>query len=212
VNKVVIREGRLLRHSSQVRQTTYQFDNKSETEQVAYLDHPREHSLWLLTEPAQPVETTENYWRFKFALPAKKGTRFVVKQRMPLQQIQALNSMDTNELSLWLDQKQLDARTEAVLRQVVEAQRGAAQLDQTLRRLQEERTRIHAEQVRIRENFQALGDRSSEKELRERFVRTLGSQEDRLEQIDRETAERTAERDGARQRVGQLLASLEYEG
>jgi hypothetical protein len=216
VHKTVIRDGRLVRHSSQVRQTTYHLDNRSDVEQTAYLDHPRDQprygDAWSLTDSPEPVETTENFWRFKFTLPAKKVTRFVVKQRQELQQVQVLGGMDTNELAAWLDQKNVDAKTEAILRQVIEAQRQAAQLDLTLARLKEERNRIHQEQGRIRENLQSLGDRSSEKELRERFVRTLGTQEDRIEQIDRETAERIAKRDAARQRVNELLASLEYEG
>jgi hypothetical protein len=211
VHKVVIRDGRLTRHWSQVRQTTYHLDNKSDTEQTVYLDHPRDTSAWKLTDSPDPVETTENYWRFKFTLPAKKVTRFVVKGRLPVQQVQALSSMDTNELALWLDQKHVDKRTEGILRQVIESQRLIAQLDQALVRLHDERNRIHQEQGRIRENLQSLGDRSSEKELRERFVRSLNAQEDRIEQIDRETATRTSERDTARQRVNQLLASLEYE-
>jgi hypothetical protein len=211
VEKVVIRDGRLTRHSSQVRQTTYHLDNKSDTEQIAYLDHPRDGDSWTLTDSPEPIETTENYWRFKFTLPARKVSKFVVKGRLPTKQVQALLNMDTNELTLWLDQKHVDARTESVLRQVVEAQKLAARLDLDLARLNDERNRIHTEQGRIRENLQSLGDRSSEKELRERFVRTLNAQEDRIEQIDRDTATRTTERDAARARVNELLAGLEYE-
>jgi hypothetical protein len=59
--------------------------------------------------------------------------------------------------------------------------------------------------------LQALGDRPSEKELRERFVRTLGGQEDRLEKIAGEVQTRTAERDQARSQINTLLAGLEYD-
>jgi len=212
VHKVVIRDGRLTRHSSLVLQTTYNLDNRGDAEQTAYLDHPREMATLTLTDSPEPAETTENYWRFRFALPAKKVTRFVVKTRQTLQVTHGLANVDLGELTLWLEQKSVDARTETVLRQVVEARRQWAQLDQALARLQEERNRIHQEQGRIRENLQSLGESSSEKELRERFVRTLGGQEDRIERIDAETAERAAERDRARQRVSELLAGLEYEG
>ena len=58
---------------------------------------------------------------------------------------------------------------------------------------------------------QALGDRSSEKDLRERFVRTLNAQEDRLEQIDQAIKEHAAARDGLREQMHALLADLEYE-
>jgi hypothetical protein len=211
VHKVVIREGRLHQHLLQVHQTAYHFDNRSDNEQTLYLDHPRESAMWELFEPAAAHETTENFWRFRFPLPAKKVTRFTVKQRWPRQEVRVLAGMNTNEVTVWLEQKYVDARTEEVLRLVIQAQREVAALEQTLTRLQEERKRIHEEQGRIRENLQALGDRSSEKELRERFVRTFGSQEDRLEQISAEIDARTAERDQARQRINQLLTGLEYE-
>jgi DNA repair exonuclease SbcCD ATPase subunit len=106
----------------------------------------------------------------------------------------------------------VDARTEQVLRQVVQAQRRVAELEALLTRLEGDRARIHQEQERIRENLKSLGDRSSEKELRERFVRTLNAQEDRLEQIQADLAARAAERDEARARVNDLLANLEFEG
>jgi hypothetical protein len=87
----------------------------------------------------------------------------------------------------------------------------AAGFEAQVQRLQKERDGIHAEQKRIRENLQSLGDRSSEKELRERFVRTLNGQEDRLEQIDREIREQTAARDRCREQINELLGSLDYE-
>src|SRR6185295_18851815 len=56
-------------------------------------------------------------------------------------------------------------------------------LSRQIAELEHERQTIHQEQGRIRENLQALGDRSSEKEFRERLVRTLNEQEDRLNAI-----------------------------
>jgi uncharacterized coiled-coil protein SlyX len=42
-------------------------------------------------------------------------------------------------------------------------------------------------------------------------VRTLNTQEDRLEEIDKEVREQTAARDRCRAQINELLASLEYE-
>ena len=61
------------------------------------------------------------------------------------------------------------------------------------------------------ENLKSLGDRSSEKELRERFVRTLNSQEDRLERLEPEIKQQIQTRDELRGRIEPLLAKLEYE-
>jgi hypothetical protein len=84
--------------------------------------------------------------------------------------------------------------------------------EENLRNLEKEREKIHADQKRIRDNLQSLGDRSSEKELRERFVRTLNGQEDRLEKMEVEVKEQTAARDRCAAKINDLLAKLEYEG
>ena len=79
-------------------------------------------------------------------------------------------------------QRYFDKGTADLLRQIVELRTNAAKAEQRIAQLQGERDSIHNEQKRIRENLQALGDRPTEKELRERFVRTLNSQEDQLQQ------------------------------
>src|SRR5262249_43105441 len=134
VHRVVFRDGRVTRHWLRVKQTTYSFDNKSETEQTLYLDHPREDPSWQLADTPAPAETTENYWRFKLPLPAKRLTRFVVRQRWPVQQSQALTEVDTSTLAAWLEQRHLDARTAQVLREVIDAQGQLAELEGQLER------------------------------------------------------------------------------
>src|SRR5262249_54546044 len=86
VHRVVIRKGHLTTFYARVQQTTYTLNNKSDTEQTVYLDHPRQGGDWKLIDTAEPQEITENFWRFKFALPAKQVSRFVVQQRRTLQQ------------------------------------------------------------------------------------------------------------------------------
>jgi hypothetical protein len=215
VSRVVIRKGSLLAYFMQVQQTAYDFNNKSEREQTLYLDHRRGHpggdQEWKLFDTTEPHEVTENHWRFKFALPAKQMTRFVVKQRFILHTSHNLSELAGQQLAYWIERRYIDARTEQLLEKVVELRQEQAGLDEQIQRLEKERGTIHAEQKRIRENLLALGDRSAEKELRERFVRTLGTQEDRLEAIEREVREKTAARERCRQQINALLAELEYE-
>jgi hypothetical protein len=212
VQRIVIRDRRLTTYRAQVQQTTYSFNNKADTSQVLYLDHARGGAEWQLFDTPAPHETTENYWRFRFDLPGKAVTSFVVRQRLITQHVQTFNDLGADQLAYWLEQRYVDAATEKVLRQVLEAQRQLADVNVHLARLNEERERIHTEQGRIRQNLESLGDRTSEKELRERFVRTLGAQEDRLEQIAAEVQARNAEHARARERINHLLANLEFEG
>ena len=110
----------------------------------------------------------------------------MVRQKLVLQQTHGLGDLSGDLLTYWLNHRYLDAATGQVLKQVVELGAQQNAIDGQIKRLEQEHTTIHAEQKRIRENLQSLGDRPSEKDLRERFVRTLGTQEDRLESIGRE--------------------------
>jgi hypothetical protein len=211
VHRVVIRDRRVTTFRVQVQQTTYTMHNKSDAEQTVYLEHPHGHPVYELFDTPQPRETTDTYWRFRFPLPARAVTPFVVRQRMTVEHTQHFNDVGPDQLAYWLQQRYVDGNTAAVLREVIALQHQAAEIDGRLKRLHEEGERIHAEQQRIRANLESLGDRSSEKELRERFVRTLNSQEDRLEQITAETKTATEEKDRCWERVNALLGNLEYD-
>jgi hypothetical protein len=211
VHRVTIRNGVLKTHYAQVQQTNYTFASKAEREQTLYLDHPRDAGGWKLREGLKPHETTENYWRFKLALPPNATTTFAVVQQQTLAQSFGLSDITDKQLSAWIAAKYLDRPTEKALREALAQRQQVSAIEQKLAEVNEERNRIHAEQKRIRDNLGSLGDRASEKELRERFVRTLGQQEDRLEAIAREEKALQADRDAARARLDALVGGLEIE-
>jgi hypothetical protein len=211
VHRVIIRNGQLKAHYVHMQQTTYHFKNKSDAAQTVYLEHPRPGKEWKLFDTPDPHEITENYWRFRFTIDARKTTAFVVRQRQTLSQVNGLADVSDRQLALWMDEKYLDRKTAAALQQVLDARQEGARYDAALAALHQERNGIHTEQERIRENLKALGDRPGEKELRERFVRTLNSQEDRLTHIEREVQEQERGREQCRTRISELLAKLEYD-
>jgi hypothetical protein len=194
----------------QVQQTTYTLHNRSDTDQTLYLEHARPPEWELFDTPA-PHETTESYWRFRFALPAKQVTAFAVRQRLRVEQTRSFSEIGSTELGYWMEQRYVDDKTARVLQQVIDLQHQAAEAAGQIERLKDERERIHTEQARIRENLQALGDRSSEKDLRERFVKILNTQEDRLEQIATESRARTEEQVRCKGQINALLGALDYE-
>jgi hypothetical protein len=211
VHRVTIRNGVLKAHYAQVQTTTYTLTSKSDKEQIVYLDHPRDDSRWKLHETLAPHEITDHYWRFRFPLPPNTTTRFVVQQQQTLAQQFSLSDITDKQLSAWISAKYLTTATEKVLRQAVALRQQVSSIEDRLARLSEQRNQIHTEQKRIRDNLGSLGDRASEKELRERFVRTLGQQEDRLEALGREEQQLQLERETARTQLNNLLASLEFE-
>lgn len=210
VHRVVIQNGVLSTHAYQVIQTTYHINNKAAHEYVLWLEHPRQGG-WELFETLPPVEVTENYWRFRLEVPASQTVRFVVRQKIVTSNAYGLADLRSEQLEAWLSQKYLDAKTEGILKQALHLQREASGYQAAAAQLEKDRATIHQEQVRIRENLQALGDRPSEKDLRERFVRTLNGQEDRLEQIDREIRDHQQRREECRTRLKGVLEGLAYD-
>jgi hypothetical protein len=210
-HRIVIRQGHLQAHYVHVEQTTYHLKNKSDVAYTVYLEHPRQGEEWTLFDTAKPHEVTTNFWRFRFTIEPKQVTAFVVRKRQTLQHGYALTDVTDRQFGLWIDERFLDRKTAEALQKVLAARQEAARFEAALQTLEKERAVIHNEQKRIRENLQALGDRPGEKELRDRFVRTLNVQEDRLAQIDRESREKESSRDECRARIGELLAKLEYD-
>jgi hypothetical protein len=211
VHRIVVRDGVMTMFRLQTRQTTYTFNNKGDAEQTLYLDHARQRAEWQLIDTAEPKEITANYWRFSLPLPSRQTTTFVVRQRFPSDFVYNLTDIAVPQLGAWVEQRYFDKKTVQVLREITDLRQKAATAEGISIRLQQDRAKIHEEQKRIRENLQALGDRPSEKELRERFVRTFNEQEDRLQAIERQAAEQTELRDACRATMETLLAKLEYE-
>lgn len=211
VTRVTIKAGTLRTHYAQVQKTTYTFASKANREQVLYLDHPRDGSKWKLADTPKPHETTENYWRFRFPLPPNATTRYVVQQEQTLWQSFGLAELTEPQLGGWLAAGYLDKKTEKALGEVLAARQTAARIDGQIHELEQERAKIAADQKRLRDNLGSLGDRASEKELRERFVRTLTQQEDRLEALAAEEASLRRDRDAARDRLSTVLGKLDYD-
>ncbi|HZZ77519.1 MAG TPA: hypothetical protein VFE62_03310 [Gemmataceae bacterium] len=211
VHRVVIRNGMLRAQYRYIEKTTYHFNNKSDMAQVVYLEHPRASREWKLYETPEPHEITENYWRFRFTIEPKKVTAFVVQAQQALSNQFALADVSDQQLAVWIDQKYVDAKTQKTLKAAIDLRVEAAGIDASLNDLEKERASIHNEQKRIRENLQSIGDRPGEKQLRERYLKVLNAQEDRLEAIDKETAAKIKARDACREKLDALVSKLEYE-
>jgi hypothetical protein len=211
VHRVVIRKGVLKAHYVKVEQTTYHLNNKSDAAQIVYLEQPRASREWKLFDTPEPHEITENYWRFRFTIEPKKVAAFVVKAKQTLFSTFSLTEVTEHTLSIWIEQKYLDAKTQKAMQQAIELRQEIAKIESGLQTLEKERTKIHEEQKRIRENLQSIGDRPGEKELRERYLKTLNAQEDRLDKIDKDAAAKIEARDSGREKLNTMLAKLEYD-
>ena len=177
--------------------------------ETLYVDHLRGHEFELV-EPAKPHETTENHWRFKLTLPAAGPFRFVIETRRPVVETVAILSNSEAALGVWVKRKLIDAATDKRVRELFALQDERGRLRERVKALDKERERIHAEQKRVRDNLSALGDRASEQKLRERLVKTLTEQEDRLAALEAESKQAADAADALTREVEAKADALEY--
>ena len=210
--RVTIRHGRIRITTADAARTIYTFHvvgPSQRGEEVLYLDHPRED--YDLVTPAKPHETTENYWRFKLTLPAAGPFEFKVECRRPRDEVLMVGATTPETVAVWLKQKLIDTSTDKALKAVFAARDREAYLQAAIARLDQERSQIHADQKRLRENLTALGERSSEVKLRERLVLTLTKQEDRLAMIDVEQATNTRDLQDATRELATKIEAIEVQ-
>jgi hypothetical protein len=212
VTRIVVQGGTLVATASVVMQTTYLFASKAEKSQRAYVDHPRPGGDWQLVEPTATHEITENFWRLKLDIAANQTTRLVVRAEQNQSTTYGLFDAHDNQLQAWVSDRWIDKPTAAALEAAFVIRRRIAELEQMVQRLNGERQQLHCEQARIRDNLKALNERPAEKDLRERYIRTLTNQEDRLEALEREAAKAIADQTAARQELNAKLMAIAYTG
>ena len=210
VSNIAIHRGVLTAYTGNVNETTYTFRSNADRPQVLYIDHPRPHG-WELRDTAKPHEVTDRFWRFKIELPPNATTAFTATMEQPTSVGYGLWNTDDATLARWHSDRWIDAATHKLLVSLFAQRRALSDLDAAIQHYEAERQKLHAEQARIRENLTALGDRTSEKELRERYIRTLTAQEDRLEAIDRDRAATQAKRDALQTDLNAKFAGISAE-
>jgi hypothetical protein len=176
----------------------YVADNKSDREKALIIEHPR-RANWNLVDTKEPIETTDQLYRFKGAVPAGKAANFTVKQEVIADETFAILGMDTNAIEFYTRTGEIPKEVRDVL--VKAAQLKHAMTD-TQRQIEDRERQIAAitnEQNRIRQNMTSV-DRNTE--YYKRLLTKLNEQESQIERLQKD-------RDDLRGRFEQQRAELE---
>lgn len=210
VRAAKIVDGVLTLRRYRVEQTIYVVANRGDEALDLFLEHGFRRG-WDLVDTPEPVETTENFYRFRFAAEPGKATRFVVSEKGDEAETFALLDADRDAIALWLTKGWIDRAAGDVLDRVLALRTQAADLD---RRLAEHGRRIQAiveDQGRQRENLKALGTSQQEQGLREKYVAALSDGEEDLSTLRDEVARWTAQRREVEKELRQRVAGLAFE-
>jgi len=189
------------------RSTAYAIRNEDDSQRQLLLAHPLDNG-WALADTAEPVERTENQYRFALAVAAGETKTFTVTEQRT--DWESVGIADVNEFYLAevsantrLPQKVRDAVARAVeLQRAVAA--AAREIETPQQRIQE----ITTEQERIRANLQAVQPRTP---LHNRLIQRLETQESELEQLQSALFNAREKHQAAKKALNDYLAGLTVE-
>ncbi|KAJ5072590.1 hypothetical protein M0811_01605 [Anaeramoeba ignava] len=177
-----ISSGYLYLYYYQISHKIYNISNKGSKKVDLFLEH-RFNKGWDLVDTPQPVEKTENFYRFRMDLEPNETKRFVVSEKGKQSQTHSLSSFDSNQVGIWISKKYIDDKTREVLMGFVNLREQIAELQTQISNAQNEVSEIENDHSRLRENLNALGESSTEKTLRQRYIKRLSTDEDRLNNL-----------------------------
>ncbi|WP_425065908.1 DUF4139 domain-containing protein [Reyranella sp.] len=196
-----------LRLSRVVRQTTVYRVRGPAKEPRQLVVVQRRLPGWTLTRPeSKDVELSEGNYRIPFQLPGGEQTQtFEVVQEQTQQQEIRLVESAAEQIRVYAQAREFDAKTREQLTRVLQLQQAAAEAQRKVAQVDTERQAIVQEQARLRENLARVPPTS---DLQRRYLATLDKQETDLEALAnrRTDAEKSAEaaREALRTFVSQL--------
>ena len=199
--------GGVLKLSRIVRQTTTYRVRGPAKEPRQLIVVQRRLPGWTLTKPdAKGIDISEGNYRIPFTLPGGDQTQTleVVQEQTQQQELRLVDGA-ADQIRVYAQAREFDAKTREALTKVLQLQQSVAEAQRRGAQVDAERQAIVQEQGRLRENLARVPANS---DLQRRYLATLDKQESDLEalakrKVDAEKAVETA-RDVLRTYVAQL--------
>jgi Domain of unknown function (DUF4139) len=196
-----------LRLSRVVRQTTIYRVRGPAKEPRQLIVMQRRLPGWTLAKPdAKGVELSEGNYRIPFALPGGDQTQtFEVVQEQTQQQEIRLVETAADQIRVYAQAREFDARTREALTKVLQLQQSVAEAQRKVTQVDGERQQIVQEQARLRDNLARVPANS---DLQRRYLATLDKQETDLEALAKRRADAEKGVETAREALRTYVASL----
>jgi hypothetical protein len=140
-------------------QRVYTIKNASGETKSLIIEHPVTGGADL-TEPAAFDERTDTLYRFTRTLPARGELVFTVREESPLSEEIILSQLRFDSFVSYASNQEIPAPVRAALERAVELRREADEAEKAQAELENQRTRLIAEQDRIRRNLEAAGNQT----------------------------------------------------
>ncbi len=196
-----------LRLSRVVRQTTVYRVRGPAKEPRPLVVVQRRLPGWTLTKPeSKDVELSEGNYRIPFQLPGGDQTQTfeVVQEQMQQQEIRLVESA-AEQIRVYAQAREFDAKTREQLTRVLQLQQAAAEAQRKVAQVDADRQAIVQEQARLRDNLARVPANS---DLQRRYLATLDKQETDLEALTNRRAEAEKSAEEARAALRTYVSQL----
>jgi hypothetical protein len=162
---------------------------------------------WTLVKPdPKTVELSEGNYRIPYQLPGGDQTQtFEVVQEQTQQQELRLVDTAADQIRVYAQAREFDAKTRDALTKVLQLQGAVADAQRKVTQADAERQQIVQEQARLRDNLARVPANS---DLQRRYLATLDKQETELEAIAKRRADADKEVETARDALRTYVAQL----
>jgi len=211
VRRVSIVHGTMILTNDAREQKTYTVRNEDTAPRILIIEHPVRPGWTLGTATPKPEETSPDYYRFRMVVDPKSTATLTVAESMPLSRTIAINTLDTDQTKLLLQQKSISAEIEQALRKIIEQKDRVAALEAEVEKRNTEMTAIYDDQQRLRENLKSLKGSAEERALTQRYLQRLNDQETRLESIQKEIADFEKKQEQAQAELDEMIEKLSFD-
>jgi hypothetical protein len=111
----------------------------------------------------------------------------------------------------WVQARYLDEETRTLLERIAEQNERVRDLANRIKEDDAEVASIFADQDRVRKNLSALGTSPDERSLRERFVKSLERDEDRLRELNESLAKLRGDKEAAERELKERATEISFE-
>ena len=201
---VRVEKGTLIASRKLAREKKFDVKNSGDKGVKVLVEYPLE-SGWKLVKPAKADEVTRDRQRFVVIAQPGKPAVLEVAEEMLVDQRIVITNLDDNAILFYSNAKVTSPDVKKALAEIIRRKREIEQVVREKAASQQEIATVSQEQDRIRQNMQQL-DRGSE--LYTRYVQKFAQQEDRVETLRKEVAQREKQEQEARRALDDFLSQL----
>lgn len=210
VRKVKIAKGLLVTTFASETSKTFTFTNKdTKRSRTIVLEYPKQPG-WTLDQNAKPASETAFSYRFELDIASGKAEKKKIAFSRVDSSAVGLIQGDLRELSQYVQGGQASPAVLAAYQQAAAKQAAIDALAKRISGFESDRSEIEKDQTRIRQNMSGSNiDRQSD--LYSRYVKKLGEQETRIEQIQKDLDLAREDKAKAERDLNDYVANLNVE-